>query len=432
MPISSHLRSTPKVTFVKMRYLAVPTAIVAATVLTACGLLPGSGGGTKTVTVWLMKGSASDGFLKRFTESFEQEHDVDLDIKIQEWTGIVDKVNGVLDGKESADVIEVGNTQVAQYAESNGLSELTLEGLRDWGGKDWLTGLAEPGSINGAQYGAPWYAANRVVIYNKDLFRAAGVKDTPKTRREWLDTTEKLDEDGRQGIYLAGQNWYVLAGFIWDEGGELAVEGAGQWNGTLDTPQALKGMAFYKELQALGDGPKDADEETPPQAEVFAQGKVAQIIGTPGQVAQIEQANPGLRGKLGFFPVPGKTADKPGAVFTGGSDLIIPESTGDRRAAIEVITALLSEKWQTELAREMSYVPNKTTLAHVVEGDEGAATMAIGATQGRATPKSARWAEIEAKNPIKPYMTSVLLGADPKQAAKQASAVITKVLSSDR
>ncbi|MCB5164317.1 extracellular solute-binding protein [Streptomyces bambusae] len=412
----------------------MPTAVLATLALTACGQLPGSGdGGSEKVTVWLMKGSASDDFIDRFTKSFEKQHeDIDLDIRIQEWTGIVDKVNGVLDGKETADVIEVGNTQVAQYAETNGLSELTLEGLRDWGAKDWLKGLAEPGSINGAQYGVPWYAANRVVIYNKQLFRDAGVTRLPKTRDEWIAATEKLDGDGRQGIYLPGQNWYVLAGFVWDEGGELAVEGGGQWNGALDTPQALRGMKFYQELQALGQGPKDADEETPPQAEVFARGQVAQIIGPPGQVSQILAAAPALRDKIGFFPIPGKTAAKPGAVFTGGSDLIIPAATEHRRAAIEVVTELVGEHWQTELAREMSYVPNKTTLAHVVEGNAGAAAMAVGAAQGRATPKTGRWAEVEAKNPIKPYMTAVLLGEDPRTAARRASATLTKVLSSDR
>ncbi|MEV8531298.1 extracellular solute-binding protein [Streptomyces sp. NPDC051211] len=398
-------------------------------------MLPGSDGGTEKVTLWLMKGSASDEFIQKFTDSYEQEHpDVDLEVRTQEWTGIGDKVNAVLKGTapERADVIEVGNTQVAQYVETGGLDELTLEGLRDWGSKDWLQGLADPGSINGAQFGVPWYAANRVVIYHKELFADAGIKTAPKTRQEWLAATQKLDKGKQQGIYLPGQNWYVLAGFIWDEGGELAVEGGGVWTGTLDTEQALAGMDFYKQLHALGDGPDNADEETPPQSEVFSRGQVAQIIAPPGQVAQIEALNPALKGKLGFFPIPGKTADKPGAVLTGGSDLIIPENTRNRRAAVDVITALVSERWQTELARTMSYVPNKTTLAHVVQGNDGATAMTSGAAQGRATPKSPRWAEVEAKNPIKPYMTAVLTGQDPRQAAKTASEAIGKILSSDR
>ncbi|MFD6935324.1 extracellular solute-binding protein [Streptomyces goshikiensis] len=419
----------------KMRFLAVCTALAAATALTGCGRLADPAGGSRKVTLWLMKGSASEDFVTRFTADFEHRHPgVDLEVRTQEWTGIGDKVNAVLDGTsgEGADVIEVGNTQVAQYVEAGGLSELTLEGLREWGGKDWLKGLSDPGSVGGAQFGAPWYAANRVVIYNKDLFADAGLKNPPKNRQEWLQATQKLDKGDRQGIYLPGQNWYVLAGFIWDEGGELAVESAGQWVGALDDEKALAAMRFYKQLQALGDGPKDADEETPPQADVFARGRIAQIIAPPGQAAQIEAANPALKGKLGFFPIPGKTSDKPGAVFTGGSDLIIPERTRNRREAVDVITALVSEEWQTELARTMSYVPNKTTLAHVVEGNEGAAAMAPGAAQGRATPNSARWAEVEGKNPIKPYMTAVLTGQDPRRAARTASETISKVLSSDR
>lgn len=418
-----------------MRFLAVCTALAAATALTGCGQWADQAAGREKVTLWLMKGSASEDFIDRFTASFETEHPgLDLDVRIQEWTGIGDKVNAVLDGTatESADVIEVGNTQVAQYIETGGLSEVTLEGLRTWGSKDWLKGLAEPGSVNGAQYGVPWYAANRVVVYHKDLFANAGIKTPPRNRQEWIQATQKLDKGDQQGIYLPGQNWYVLAGMIWDEGGELAVETGGKWVGTLDDDKALAGMDFYRQLQALGDGPRSADEETPPQSQVFARGQVAQIIAPPGQAAEIEAANPALKGKIGFFPIPGKTSDKPGAVFTGGSDLIIPERTKQRKAAVDVITALVSEKWQTELARTMSYVPNKTTLAHVVAGNDGAAAMAPGAAQGRATPTSARWAEVEAKNPIKPYMTAVLTGQDAKQAARAASEEIGRVLSSDR
>ncbi|GAA1554918.1 extracellular solute-binding protein [Streptomyces globosus] len=419
----------------KMRFLAVCTAVAAATALTGCSGAGGASAGPEKVTLWLMKGSASDEFIARFTASFEQEHPgVDLDVRIQEWTGIGEKVDAVLSGRggESADLIEVGNTQVARYIETGGVSELTLDGMRKWGNQDWLDGLADPSSIGGAQYGVPWYAANRVVIYHKDLFADAGIKTPPRNRQEWIQATQKLDKGDQQGIYLAGQNWYVLSGFVWDEGGDLAVQNNGTWEGTLHDEKALAGMEFYKQLQALGDGPKGADEETPPQTEVFARGKVAQIIGPPSQAAAIEAANPALKGKLGFFPVPGKTSDKPGAVFTGGSVLIIPEKARQRDHAIDVITALVSEKWQTELARTMSYVPNKTTLAHVVAGNEGAASMAVGAAHGRATPKSARWAEVEAQNPIKPYMTAVLTGQDPRKAARTASETITTVLNTER
>ncbi|WP_069170029.1 extracellular solute-binding protein [Streptomyces griseus] len=413
----------------KIRILARAAALVSSVVLGGCGCLPGAGDDSRTVTVWLMKGSVSQGFLDRFTESYEKEHpSVRLEFVLQEWGGIGPKVMKTLAGDDVPDVIEVGNTQVAQYAESGKLRDLTLETMRDLGGEDWLPGLAEPGSVNGGQYGIPWYAANRVVIYNKDLFEKAGITAPPRTREEWIEATEKLDGADRQGIYLAGQNWYVLAGFIWDEGGELADDRTGDWEGALHSPAALRGMEFYKRLQALGDGPKDADEQTPPETDVFAEGDVAQIIAIPGSAALIEQRNPELRGRLGYFPIPGKSAQKPGAVFTGGSDLIVPEHAGERGEGVEVVKALAGEQWQTELAKEMSYVPNKPALAHVIEGQEGTAAMAEGATQGRATPNSPHWAAVETDNPIKPYMTAVLEGGDPATEARKASRRITSTL----
>ncbi|MFF7368965.1 extracellular solute-binding protein [Streptomyces tricolor] len=416
-----------------MRRRLLALLCVTGSLVSGCGVLPGDQE-RKTVTVWLMKDSASKEFLRRFTEDFERDHeDLRLDIRIQEWTGIVEKVRAAL-GTGSADgpdVIEVGNTQVPLYADGGRLVDLTLESMRDWGKDAWLPGLAEPGKDGNKQYGIPWYAANRVVIYRKDLFEQAGIARPPRTRDDWLAATEKLNSGGIQGIYLAGQDWYTLSGFIWDEGGDLAQEKDHTWQGTLDTPAALRGMEFYRRLQALGAGPADADEEHPPQAGVFAGGKVAQIVAVPGLAQAIVRQNPDLKGRIGFFPVPGRTAGRPGAVFTGGSDLVVPRNTDDQFAATAVVGALTGAKWDTELARTMNYVPNKTTLADAVAGEEGVAAMAAGAAHGRATPHTPQWADVEADNPIKDYMTRVLNGADPAAEARRASRKITEALAPD-
>ncbi|ETK31753.1 extracellular solute-binding protein [Microbispora sp. ATCC PTA-5024] len=400
--------------------------------LTGCGSTsqPQASGSASptTLTVWFMRDSLSDGVVDRFRTDFQTAHPgVRLDIQIQEWDGIGQKVTSALASKDAPDVIEVGNTQVAEYASSGGVRDLTGK-VADLGGSDWLPGLAEPGKIDGHQYGIPWYAANRVVIYNKDLFAKAGIDAPPKTRDEWIEDTTKLDKGGVQGIYLPGQNWYTLAGFVWDEGGDLAVKEGDRWRGALDTPQAVAGIEFYRKLQALGKGPKDSDEAKPPQADVFGKGDVAQLISAPGGAAAIEKANPALKGRLGFFPIPGKTADRPGAVFTGGSDLIIPEASQHPDEAYEVVKALAGEKFQTDMAKEMSYVPNRTSFASVLSGNEATAAMAAGAANGHATPNSANWAAVEAKNVVKEYMTTVLTGGDPATEGKAASDVITTIL----
>ncbi|WP_112244894.1 extracellular solute-binding protein [Kribbella monticola] len=418
----------------KFRPLAISTVAVAAlslTALAACGSSDQkdtAASGPTSIDVWLMKGSVSDDFLKRFTDDFAASHpDIKANVQIQEWNGIGPKIIGALASKDAPDVIEVGNTQVAQYSASGGVKDLT-DKKSDLKGDDWIEGLAGPGNYEGKQFGIPYYAANRVVLYRKDLFTAAGISTPPKTREEWLADTAKVNTGGNQGIYLPGQNFYVLSGFIWDEGGDLAVKDGDTWKGALETPEALKGMDFYKQIQALGKGPKDSDEAKPTQTDVFAQGKVAQMIAVPGAAELIAQANPALKDKIGFFPIPGKTADKPGAVFTGGSDLIIPEASANQDAAYTFIKELAGEKWQVDLAKSMKYVPNRTSLASSVGADEGVAAMAAGAANGKATPNSPNWAAVEAKNPIKEYQTKVLTGGDPSAAAKAADEIITQAL----
>ncbi|SEU42644.1 extracellular solute-binding protein [Nonomuraea wenchangensis] len=407
-------------------------ALAAVFALAACGATeqPQNAAGPVKLTVWIMDGSVTKDLLKSFETEYEAAHQgIDLDLQIQAWDGIGERVTAALASTDAPDVIEVGNTQVAQYSASGGVTDLTAK-IAELKGEDWLPGLAQPGNVDGHQYGIPWYAANRVVVYNKDLWAKAGVKEPPKTRDEWLEITAKLDRGGDQGIYLTGQTWYALAGFIWDEGGDLAVQEGGRWKGALDTPQALAGMDFYRRLQALGKGPKDADEANPPQHEVFAQGKVAQIIAVPGVAARVLEVEPKLAGKMGFFPIPGKTADKPGTVFTGGSDLIVPAASQRQEEAYELVKALAGEKFQTELAKAMSFVPNRTSLAGVLAGDEGTAAMAAGAANGRATPNTPNWAAVEATSVIKQYMTAVLTGADPATEAKKVSDTITTTLNS--
>ncbi|MFJ3967587.1 extracellular solute-binding protein [Streptomyces parvus] len=417
----------------KYRLLAGGSVLVLTAALSACssssGPDSGNGDGRTTVDVWLMRDSVSAQFQKEFTADFERRHPtIDVKIQIQEWDGIGQKITAALASNDAPDVIEAGNTQVAQYAESGGLLDLS-DRKDELNGEDWLSGLAEPGSYEGKQYGIPYYAANRVVIHRTDLFEKAGVDAAGiKTREQWIDATAKLNKGGTQGIYLPGQMWYALAGFIWDEGGDLAAESGGKWSGALDTPEALRGMEFYEQLQALGKGPKDSDEDDPPQAEVMAQGQVAQVISTPGGANVIAENNPELKGKLGFFPIPGKTADTPGAVFTGGSDLVVPAAAAHPDEAVTFIKELTGDTWQQKLAVAMSYVPNRTSLASAVADDPGTAAMAVGAANGHATPNTPGWAAVEAENPIKDYMTAVLTGGDPAKEAAKASQDITRAM----
>lgn len=245
----------------KYRLLAGGSVLVLTAALSACssssGPDSGNGGGRTTVDVWLMRDSVSDRFQREFTADFEKRHpEIDVKIQIQEWDGIGQKITAALASNDAPDVIEAGNTQVAQFAESGGLLDLS-DRTEELNGEDWLSGLAEPGSYEGKQYGIPYYAANRVVVYRTDLFAEAGVDASAiKTREQWIDATAQLNRGGTQGIYLPGQMWYALAGFIWDEGGDLAVESGGSGPAHWTAPRRCAAWRSTRSSRRSARGPR--------------------------------------------------------------------------------------------------------------------------------------------------------------------------------
>jgi N,N'-diacetylchitobiose transport system substrate-binding protein len=422
--------------------------VVAATIGLALGLSGcGDDGGTAPVdagndagtdenqelTVWLMDGSVPQPVIDGVNADLEKDYpDAKVTVEVQQWNGIQDKLTTALAGNNPPDVIEMGNTQNAHFSAAGALLDLT-DRKSDLGGDDWSKGMASSGEWDGKTYGVPLLAANRVVIYRTDLFDAAGVTP-PESFDDWVTATEKLNaanaaDPAFQGLYLPGQSWYVFAGLLWDEGGDLAVPDGDGWKGALDTPEAEAAIARYGELQALSKAPKDADEATPQQFEVFAEGKVAQMIGLPWEMGSAVGANPALEGKVAVFPIPGKEAGSTGSVFLGGSNVGVAAGTDSPELATAWLGLLTGDKAQTELAIASNIVPNRDALVSKLT-DETAKVMAGAASNGKVTPVDPRWAAVEAgANPIKDYMTAVLTGTDPKTAGEKASAEITDRMS---
>jgi N,N'-diacetylchitobiose transport system substrate-binding protein len=392
--------------------------------------------GPSDLTVWYMTGSLPDDVAADLKSDFESANDgVTVEYQVQQWDGIGEKLTTALASDEPPDVLEIGNTQVAQYAASGGLTDLT-DTVGEFDNSDsWLPGLAEPGQWEGQTYGIPFYAGDRTVIYRTDMFEEAGI-EPPTSWDELLATSDPLreqfgDDDRFMPMYLPGQQWYTLASLVWDEGGELAMQEDGTWKGALSTPEGQAGIQRYKELyDALSTAPTDADEATPQQFEIMAQGTTAMMIGLPWELAGAVDANPDLEGKLDVFVLPSKTAGEPAPPFVGGSDLAIPLGSDAPDMATEFIKLVAGTEYQTRLA-EAGAIPNASALEPAAEGNPILQTGMEAAAVGRATPVDPAWASVEtAPNPLKDMLTQVLDGTPIPEAAAAADSLIEERMSS--
>ncbi|MEU7475280.1 sugar ABC transporter substrate-binding protein [Lentzea sp. NPDC042327] len=419
------------------RGLAAGAAALAVAV-SGCGTSTNSGSGTesKEITVWLMDGSAPATLTDALNKEFESANGVKVKYEVQKWTGIQEKLTTALASSTPPDVIELGNTQTASFADQGTLADLTAD-AKQFNDAEWLGGLKDSLTMNGKQYGVPFYAANRTVIYRTDLFQAAGIAQPPTSRAEWIDAITKLKAANAanpdfQALYLPGQSWYFLLSLIWDEGGDVAKQDGGKWTSTLDSAQAKAGFEAYKALydaSAVKKVPADIDEAKPQQMEVFGTGNVGMMVGLPWELAGAVKAKPELKDKTSAFPIPSKKAGSAAPVFLGGSNLAIPASSKNADAAKKYLALLSSKKYQDMLA-EGGAVPGTSKDTAKLETNAIGKAMAASSPNGKVTPVTPKWAAVEAgQNPLKDALTAYLTGAKSlDQATKDASDAVTKAM----
>ncbi len=141
------------------------------------------------------------------------------------------------------------------------------------------------------------------------------------------------------GIYLPGKNWYAVLSYIWDKGGDIAVQEDGEWVGQLDSPESVAGLEYFKQVfDEANAAPADSDDAQDFTA--FCNGEVGMMPAPgwkPGQIIDPEQGCPEMEPNIGVFALPGSEAGSTAPVFLGGSVLAIPTKSDNQELAYHVL-----------------------------------------------------------------------------------------------
>src|SRR5699024_4822583 len=343
--------------FSRRSFVGLAAAAAATGTVAACSGQSAGGGdnSSRTLTVWHMHGDYTAETMKAINEKFTAKTGAKVDAQLQQWDGITTKVTSALATQDPPDVIDMGNTQVATYAANGALMDITphKEDLQQ--GNTWLDGLVDPATIDGKLYGVPGFAGCRAVIYNKKVWKDAGITEEPTSFEQVLKDLEKIgaqhDQSTFSPLYLPGQMWYSGLQFLWDAGGEIATESGGTWEAGFSTPEGIQGLKDWKKFQNAVSSPasQSLDTDKPPIEVVFANGDAAAIIQTPVYIEKIKKANPDLTDEdLGTFPMPSQYEDGTQPVMLGGSDWGIAARSQNQDLALEYLKIASSTEIQTE------------------------------------------------------------------------------------
>jgi len=400
-------------------------ALVAAALAVIAATASGGAAATNSITVWLQTDADKDNWkaiIRAATADFQREHPgVGVDVQFKTWTTHLTQFDATLAGGNAPDVIEMGNTEMTKYMAAGAFQDITSNRSSFANSSTWLDGLAAAGRYSGKLYGVPYYAGSRVVTYRTDLFKKAKIK-VPTSLAEFTVAARKLAR--QQGdrrfspVYLAGTDWYVAMGFVYDNGGSIARQISGKWKGTLASPKSIAGLTAWKNFfLAASRASKTTDETKPNPYDVYAQGNAGSMVG-PGWFSCC--VGDKYKGSTAQFVMPSRTKGQSMPGFLGGSLLAVPIGANKSLAA-DWIKAYTSNAQMTQL-RAIGNIPNTTSLL-------GNTVAERAAKRSWFVPTAKNWVNVETGNILRNMLSQILTGKlTVRQAAQSASDNITSVL----
>jgi N,N'-diacetylchitobiose transport system substrate-binding protein len=405
--------------------LVVGALAVAAMTAGAAGSAP-TKRAANNLTVWLQV-DARSGWpeaVAAANQQFKNSHPGwDVTVQYQNWPDHLQKFDATLAANTAPDVIEMGNTEMTKYMAAGAFADLTSKKASFANSSSWLKGLAASGVFNGKTYGVPYYAGSRVVTYRTDLFKKAGIKKSPASLAEYTADARKLAAKNKgknfSPVYIAGTDWYVAMGFVYDYGGRIAAQKRGQWVGTLDSKASMAGLAAYKAFfQAASKASKTTIETRPNPYDVYARGDAASMVGPSWFSCCVGDS---YKASTGQFVMPGHVKGTPMPGFLGGSDLAVPISSSNKDQAADWIRAFTDTSTEKVL-QQKGNIPNATNLLGTTVNERAA-------QRSWFVPTAKHWVDVENGNILRNMLSQILTGKlTIKQAASSAGDNIASVL----
>lgn len=343
----------------------------------------------ETLSLWARSDDST--FMPKLVDAFNKSHQTKVELQIVPVNELVQKYAIAAAGGSAPDALSLDLIYTPSFAASGQLEDLTQLAKS----LPYFASLSPAhlsvGTYEGKIYGMPFSADASVLIWNKDLFKKAGL-DPEKGPSNWAEIrsdAEKVRALGGDtyGYYFSGNcggcNIFTFTPLVWASGGDIFADGGKR--ATLDTPQMRDAVAFYQGMVKDGLVPAGARTDTGTNFfAAFATGKIGITPSGSFAIGALNSQYPNLH--YGVTYLPGKTGGV--SSFAGGDNFVVSKGTKKLAEIKEFLDYAYSLEGQTLLARNGS-LPVRGDIAKQALGDLDARylTAADAMTRGR-TPYS--------------------------------------------
>jgi multiple sugar transport system substrate-binding protein len=317
-----------------------------------------------TTLVWSYWGDPKEVEInERIAAAFEARHpEIAIAIQHEPWPTYFTRLTAGWEQKQAPDVMFLNNIPI--YARTGALENLDPYIARDrFDIDDFYPTLMETFRYQGNVYGLPRDNDTKVLFYNKQLFKQAGL--TPPsgdwTWQEFRETARKLTRrgpDGQASSYgfaYETSDWWRL--WIWQNNGDILDDHFNPTRVRLAEPAAIEALQFLADLT-------NVDRVTPPgdqltgamQRQLFRAGKVAMVIENHSFVPSVVE-EPGLEWDVAPLPRGQRRAN-----LAGGAGYVMSAWSTKKDAAWTFIKFLEGREGQALFAEAGVAVPARKSI----------------------------------------------------------------------
>lgn len=422
------------------RVIAAVAAVAATTALAGCGGGSASGGKELRILVSANPHYAAQyqAWLDKVKQQFKAKTGANITFEIfasasDEQTKIQ---TSVVSGT-GPDIYQLGTTFIPVAYATKGFHVLSDADWRKVGGRERFLpeSLAISGPDQQHQIGVPMVVRPFGMVYNTEMFRAAGIAEPPKTWDEFVADAQKVSQPsaGVYGISLCYADNYDPWKYIWmytlQSGGRLISDDLTR--AELDGPQVTAATNAYFDLLTkhhLVD-PKAVSWKSPEAIGAFGAGKAAMLTMVTAR-AQPSLDQSAVKGKYAFAPMPlvpfGATQRPASGVSAGsilsGDDLAIASYSKNTDLALSFIEMVTSPEVQKEYSQTFGDLPaNAVAAQDLASGNPQTEAMLRAEKSSVPTTFTGAWSDVQLglTNVVKQSLPALANGNYDPAAVKQ-------------
>jgi len=307
------------------------------------------------------------GLLRTQLDDFEAKNPgMKVDVISLSWGQAFEKLSMMIAGGKFPDVIEMPDFWLSRYVSAGQIADMTPYLNKTSFDDDLEDDTFKYGSLREKIYTVPYGYYLRAMLYNKKLFKQAGIENPPLTMHEFYQTAAKVSA-------LPGVSGYCHHG---GRGGAVfyywimtTMNGTDQFfdangNSTFYDEGAVKGLTLIRDIYENGYAPQDSLNwglnET---VSGFYSGTCAMLHQTPDALTSLRKRMDDDDYASAPMPLGPNGKSFPHLGYIGWSVL---EGSSNKDAAFKLVTHLLNRKNNHAWAKRAGLVPIYKNLSEDV------------------------------------------------------------------